>query len=218
MIDTELLNLLKKSELIQDLSSEDTKNKIIDIYNNSLKPELDNNINSVGISAIQIGIPLRIFVIRNNGKDDIFINPSFTPVFKKGISKKRSDTEGCLSFPDIFCLIERYLKIYINGFKLIDNEIVKIKNETILKDFEAIVFQHEYDHLEGITLLQKAQRLAIGATESNIKKIFLLEDIDDYIIESEPTTIFKKIEYQINKQDHYAIGIKSYKQDQDRKD
>lgn len=213
MLDTNYLNLLRKSELIENLSSEETKNKILDIYNNSLKPELDKEANSVGISAIQVGIPLKIFVIRTENNDTIYINPTFTPVYNKGkISKKVSDSEGCLSFPDIFCLVERYKKIYINGFKLIDEQIVKIKPETILTDFEAIVFQHEYDHLEGITFLQKGQRLMIS-NNKDIKKIFLIEELDDYLIEDEPLTIFKQIEHKINKQDHYAIGIKNCKQD-----
>jgi len=220
MIDTNLINLLRKSEIVENLDSQETKDKVLDIYNNELKPELDKNDNAAGLSAIQVGIPLRIFVIRNpGGNDKIYINPSYTPVFKKnGVSKKISDTESCLSFPDIFCLVERYKKLYINGYQLLNNEIVRIKKETIIDGFEAIVFQHEYDHLEGITILQKAQRLAIGETDVNIKKIFLLEDVDDYIIEKESETIFKKIQYNLQTKDHYAIGIKNCKQNQDTED
>lgn len=220
MIDTNLINLLRKSEIVENLDTQETKDKVLDIYNNELKPALDKNEDAAGISAIQVNIPLRIFVIRlSGGNDIIYINPSYTPVFKKsGISQKASDTESCLSFPNIFCLVERYKKIYINAHQLIDNEIVRIKKETILDGFEAIVFQHEYDHLEGITILQKAQRLAIGETDANIKKIFLLEDVDDYIIEKESETIFKKIQYNLNTKDHYAIGIKNCKQNQDTKD
>ena len=76
-------------------------------------------------------------------------------------AEKESDfLEGCLSFPDLFGTVKRYLKI-----EVVWEEIVAIGNppktkvlrraSKILEGFEAIVWQHESDHLEGILFVDR---------------------------------------------------------------
>lgn len=91
-----------------------------------------------GLAANQIGADLRIFVLNVNSFD-VYINPQ--------ILQKRSLApffgEGCLSFPNEILCTRRYEEIVIRA----DN-----CEEKTLTGLEAIAFQHELDHLDGIIM------------------------------------------------------------------
>jgi peptide deformylase len=53
--------------------------------------------------------------------------------------------EGCLSVPDLRGYVERPARIRYSGFDVRGNLI-----ERNVQGFHAAVFQHEYDHLDGI--------------------------------------------------------------------
>ncbi|GKU84684.1 peptide deformylase [Niallia sp. NCCP-28] len=103
----------------------------------------------VGISANQIGLNKSMFAayIKNSNGEDF----EYTLINPKIIAHSTSmifipDSEGCLSIDrPIVGYVPRYKKITVRAFNL-NGEEVKIK----LKGFEAIVFQHEIDHLNGI--------------------------------------------------------------------
>jgi len=98
----------------------------------------------VGLSAVQVGILKQIFVIRYKGLNEIVINPE---ILRKSKSKM-SAIEGCLSFPNQTRSINRPVNItakYYNG------------KETVTKEFSGMlarIFQHEYDHLNGIVCIK----------------------------------------------------------------
>ena len=103
----------------------------------------------VGIAAPQVGVMKRIFIamphvesedeeIRN--KIYCMINPEIT--YKEGTQES---SEGCLSVPGYMGLVERPQKIRIKATDLDGNE-----QEYEFEGFEATVFCHEYDHLDGI--------------------------------------------------------------------
>lgn len=97
-----------------------------------------------GLSAIQIGIPLRIMVVnieRTPGKDIIIIDPVVISV--SGRMTLRS--EGCMSLPDYKGILARRNKIKIKGYNLEGQEF-----EISSHGYEANVIQHEMDHLNGI--------------------------------------------------------------------
>ena len=97
----------------------------------------------VGLSAVQIGVHKRAFVIKmKNGDFYFFANPKITK--KRDIQES---TEGCLSVPDVVKVIFRPRLVTIKGFDENWNPI-KIK----LHDFEAAIACHEYDHLDGILI------------------------------------------------------------------
>lgn len=210
-LEKDLLKLLEKSEnfSIDDLTNK--KEEIISVCDKMKEFLYANTDIALGLSAIQVGFNMPIFMIIHENELRTFINPSYTPVFKNSISKKEISIEGCLSFPEIECAISRAKSIYIYGYELIDNEIVKLKPSVILKDIWAIVFQHEYDHLQGKNILQTAEKLGNVSLKENQKKIYALPDIDDYIIDGEEKTIFKKIDYKLNPENYYVVGIKTYK-------
>ncbi len=105
----------------------------------------------VGLAANQIGVSLRVMVIDTALKEDVpdiklvLINPEISS--SEGRIKFK---EGCLSFPGLSVEVERFEKVEV---KALDEEG---REKVIhLEGFPAIVFQHEFDHLEGITFLDR---------------------------------------------------------------
>ena len=69
--------------------------------------------------------------------------------------------EGCLSFPDFFGTVKRYLKIEAEWEVLqcrTDGSFELVKKTKIMNGFEAIVFQHEADHLDGVLFIDHIKR------------------------------------------------------------
>lgn len=105
----------------------------------------------VGLAANQIGINSRIFVWDYQGKTGHIINPQLQ------ISEERFDTiEGCLSCDRIPVKLSRAYKCELSGYNH-DGEWITVKADGVL----ASIFQHEFDHLNGKTIidtLNRAQR------------------------------------------------------------
>ncbi|RLJ70202.1 peptide deformylase [Hydrogenivirga caldilitoris] len=109
------------------------------------------NAEGVGLAANQIGVPLSIMVIDTTPKEDapdlklVLINPEV--IAEEGKIKYK---EGCLSFPGLSVEVERARKVKVKALNE-HGEPVEIE----LVDFPAIVFQHELDHLKGITFIDR---------------------------------------------------------------
>tara|TARA_B100000941_G_scaffold241803_1_gene185496 strand:- start:184 stop:540 length:357 start_codon:yes stop_codon:yes gene_type:complete len=103
--------------------------------------------NGVGLSANQIGIWERAFVILADEEITVCFNPKII----KAYTKKISFEEGCLTYPDQFYEVIRPASIVAKW----EDEDGKIHKEK-LTGFKARVFQHEYDHLEGVDFLERS--------------------------------------------------------------
>lgn len=123
-----------------------------------LKKILMNSENGAGLAAPQIGISKKFLGIKEKGKVKILINPKLEKIWGEKVYPKIQDEdggesdflEGCLSFPDLYGTVKRYLKIEAS-WEEIDFRNKKLeKRRGILEGFGAIVWQHENDHLEGI--------------------------------------------------------------------
>ena len=105
----------------------------------------------VGLSANQIGIEERVFVMMIDIESEETIT-CFNPRIIKESKDEVVMEEGCLSYPELYLEISRPSSI-----------IVKYENEgkyifkRRLDGFIARVFQHEYDHMEGIDFTQRAK-------------------------------------------------------------
>jgi len=103
----------------------------------------------VGLSANQIGISERVFVMILHMETQEIIT-----CFNPRIIKKYNDDvwfeEGCLSFPDEIINIQRPNRIVVK-YEDEDKKEHKIK----LDGFAARVFLHEFDHLEGIDFTER---------------------------------------------------------------
>lgn len=103
----------------------------------------------VGLAAIQVGVLKRMFVVYYPDGEDIIqyqlVNPKITEVSMKKCAL--SNGEGCLSVDDEHKGIShRYYKVVIEAFDAIQNKDIKI----VARGYDAIVLQHEYDHLDGL--------------------------------------------------------------------
>ena len=103
----------------------------------------------IGLSANQIGIGERVFVMMLNMETEETIT-CFNPRIIKRYDDDVWCEEGCLSFPDEIINIQRPNRIVVN-FVDEDKKDHKIK----LDGLAARVFLHEFDHLEGIVFTQR---------------------------------------------------------------
>jgi len=109
----------------------------------------------MGLAANQAGLNLSLIVIEFQGRVFKLINPRIT---KKEGSVCYS--EGCLSFPGLELDIKRYNKIWISALND-SGEQVNFKTEGFL----SVIFQHEIDHTNGTTFIDRIsflQRLKIS--------------------------------------------------------
>ena len=103
----------------------------------------------VGLSANQIGMDVRAFaMIRDIEYNDIIV--CFNPHIVKRYNDNVWCEEGCLSFPDKVINIQRPDRIVVK-YEDEDKKNHKIK----LDGFAARIFQHEFDHLNGIDFTQR---------------------------------------------------------------
>jgi peptide deformylase len=99
--------------------------------------------NGVGLSAIQIGVPLRVAVILTPMGIASIINPRVVQVSEK----METDYEGCLSLPDTMVAVPRFYAIEIRAL----TEYKKPSKPHLvgLKGSVARIVQHEMDHMDG---------------------------------------------------------------------
>ena len=112
---------------------------------------IDNMIhhNGIGISANQIGIWERAFaMVRDLENNEVMV--CFNPRIVKSYSEEVEMEEGCLSYPELFLKIKRPDKIIVK-YEDEDKKTHKLK----LQGLASRVFQHEYDHMEGIDFTQR---------------------------------------------------------------
>ena len=103
----------------------------------------------VGLSANQIGIEERAFVMMI----DIDLQETITCFNTRIIKESKKEVvmeEGCLSYPELFLEISRPAIIVVK-YEDEGKSIIKRR----LDGFIARIFQHEYDHMEGIDFTQR---------------------------------------------------------------
>ena len=108
----------------------------------------------VGLAAPQVGLSVRMLAIECSGRKEapmVWINP----VIKRRIGSKAS-TEGCLSLPEKRYTCTRSKRIEVEAFDLQGQ-----RHLLRCEGLEAVCFQHEIDHLDGILIeddLRKASQ------------------------------------------------------------
>ena len=104
----------------------------------------------VGLSANQVGVNCRVFVMGTKEFQTVLFNPSI-----KGISSETASLdEGCLSFPGIYMKVTRPKSVVI--------EYQNSKGEWQEDEYHGLtarIFLHEYDHMEGKTFKDKVSKL-----------------------------------------------------------
>lgn len=95
----------------------------------------------VGLASTQVGLEEAFFVAKDHKKFISVINPKILSSSKK----TKTYFEGCLSTPNIWGEVKRYLSIKVS----FQDEAGQLINKT-LSGLAAHIFQHEVDHLNGI--------------------------------------------------------------------
>ena len=116
----------------------------------------------VGLAGPQVNDSRRILVIDpGNDSVDNSDNPDQTQllaIVNPEIKRRSRETvmweESCLSLPEFYVKVKRFVSIDVSW-----QDAMGHHHSKTFDGFSAIVLQHEMDHLEGITLLQKSSRL-----------------------------------------------------------
>lgn len=126
----------------------------------------------VGIAAPQVSEPLRVFVIagatseRYPGQSEteprVVINPEIVSVSEE----TEKGWEGCLSIPGIRGLVPRHASLRAT-YRDRNGDLV----EESFSGFSARIFQHEYDHLNGVVFLDRIESSAEIITENEYEKL-----------------------------------------------
>lgn len=106
--------------------------------------------NGVGLAAPQVGIMRRMFVAEPSPERVFcFVDPEIVT-----LEGEQESEEGCLSVPGKSGLVIRPEKIRIKGLDRYGK-----KQEYVFEGFDAIVMCHEFDHLEGVLYIDKAEEI-----------------------------------------------------------
>lgn len=97
----------------------------------------------IGLAATQIGQSKRVFVMEVHGR----VRGCFNPEITKTATELTEYDEGCLSFPGQSCKLKRPDEISVRYQDPDGNWI-----EDVMVGLESRCFQHELDHLDGITM------------------------------------------------------------------
>ena len=146
--------ILKLTPNIHPILHEKIKKCSYDLDRSKLSYTLTENMfhhRGVGLSANQIGIQERAFVMISDMETQDTIT-CFNPRIIKESKEKVVMEEGCLSYPELFIEISRPSSIIVK-YEDEGKELHKVK----LTGFIARIFQHEYDHMEGIDFTQKTK-------------------------------------------------------------
>ena len=118
----------------------------------------------VGLAAPQAGLPLRLFIISLDGSREnlrVYINPTVTAAGDLATTE-----EGCLSVPGIYTKIRRYKEAEVTAIDLDGNEFTEQA-----EGLHARALQHEYDHIEGMTIVNRMGQTARIAHRRQLKRL-----------------------------------------------
>jgi len=133
-------------------------------FQNFLHDMVDTMRNSggVGLAAPQVDVSKRVFVMESGASVPltVVINPKVE--YRPEFGKKRS-TEGCLSIPGKRATVQRYKRIHLSYFNQNGEQISEEAT-----GFKAVIAQHEYDHLNGVLIVDVMDLATDNDTEDYV--------------------------------------------------
>ena len=119
--------------------------------------------NGIGLAANQVELDAKIFVFGDSKENStICINPTILQYTEE----KVEDVEGCLSFPNTYIKIKRPKEILAKWYdENLEEQVVKIEG------YSAKVYLHEFDHLMGITIKDRASKLKWDMAQKKARKL-----------------------------------------------
>ena len=120
-----------------------------------------------GLAAVQVGVPLRAFVVDlrraagKSGPPRFFVNPRIEWVSEESSAER----EGCLSVFSVPVVVRRPRAVRLRA-QTLDGTPFDVETD----GFYARVLQHEYDHLEGLTLYERAAPAKRELLDARLKR------------------------------------------------
>ena len=148
-----------------DLDRDDVEEKLLD----SMK-----QYNGNGLSANQIGIMERVFVMYSDVKKRETITCFNPEIVTKSDTEILMD-EGCLTYPGLWLKVKRPDGIEVQY----EDKSGEIQHQAMF-GLECRIFLHEYDHMEGTNFTQKVSKIklnrALKRKSKMMKKSKLVEN------------------------------------------
>lgn len=116
--------------------------------------------NGIGISANQVGLPYRVFVMKGTE-----LIPCFNPRIVDASEETILLEEGCLSYPDLFVKVKRPRRIKVRYAEPNGNIATQI-----FDGMTARIFQHQLDYLNGIRYIERANKIHLEQARKAVKK------------------------------------------------
>lgn len=149
------------------------KNKRIDTFDDNLKKLVDEmfdvmyKTDGIGLSAPQVGINVQLMVFnpvgeRGEGEEIVLINPRVS----KYSQRMTLFNEGCLSFPGIYADVQRPESIKIDA-----RDVMGARFTVNLSGLPARVFQHEFDHLQGILFFERMTEEVLDTIRADLQAL-----------------------------------------------
>ena len=114
----------------------------------------------IGLAGPQVGVQLKVFVI-----DIPSIIACFNPKIIESSEKQILDIEGCLSFPNL------HMNVWRSEWIVAEWQTYKGEARTQrLNGWSARIFQHEFDHLDGITFNERVSKLVFDRAINKRRK------------------------------------------------
>lgn len=122
----------------------------------------------VGLAAPQVGISKRLFVMDTPGEEEgqphqrhVLVNPEIVSIEGEQVAE-----EGCLSFPGLFQVIKREMRVIARA-----RDVHGAEFELDVADLAARCILHETDHCDGIVFLDRMTPLKRQLAKRRIKTL-----------------------------------------------
>ncbi|KAI4388041.1 hypothetical protein MLD38_000414 [Melastoma candidum] len=121
----------------------------------------------IGLSAPQVGVNVQLMVFnpvgeRGEGEEIVLVNPRVIQSSKKRVRFN----EGCLSFPGIYADVHRPESVKVDA-----QDITGERFMVDLSGLPARVFQHEFDHLQGIVFSDRMTGEVLDSISAGLQKL-----------------------------------------------
>lgn len=163
-------NLRRQSQLVSEITTAETQCLLDTLLQFVLSK------NGVGIAAPQVNIDKRIFIMCSRPNSRYPDAPNMKPTFiiNPEIIWRSDDIEkgweGCLSLPGIRGLVPRHRTIKVRYSTRYEDHV-----EVEYTGFLARIFQHEFDHLEGIVFIDRVESTHDIMMEQEWLKLFTVK-------------------------------------------
>jgi len=150
--------IIQDAEYLKQVSTDVVADEVEQLHRDLLL-EVSQHPNAIGLSAIQIGLPKRAFITLDSPESHGSGGPKswklwVNPVIEETEPETMECTEGCLSFPGRSVLTKRLRQITVSAHRI---DEWSERERFALIGLDAIIFQHELDHLNGKLMFDRGE-------------------------------------------------------------